>query len=317
MRSGSHALCALAVPLNVHVLQSLDEAPLSLPDLRRTLGHPPVTTMRSYLRKLTELRVIERHREIDFPGSVSYAITRPGKKLVEVLEVLQGWLEDAPEGPVELGSIASKSAIKALVDGWDAGLVRALAARPLGLTELNRLISQLSYPALERRLTAMRQVGLVEPEPQRTDRVSRCRITQWHRLAVAPLAAAAAWECEFIPEDVSPPGRLDAEAAFLLGVPLLNLSPEVEGVCRLAVEFRRGSDREFAGVTVAIQEGQVQSCVTGIEEEPDAWASGSVVAWVNWLRGSESHRVEIGGDQGLVRDLREGFGRALVSPVKR
>lgn len=302
----------LAVPLNVQVLQSLDEQSTPLPDLRRAVGHPPVTTMRSYLRKLTELGLIERHREDDFPGSVSYAITPQGRRLLVVGSVLQDWLRSAPEGPVELGSIASKSAIKALVDGWSTGIVRALAARPLALTELNRVISQVSYPTLERRLTAMRQVGLIAPDPESDGRVTRCDVTPWLRHAVAPLTAAVGWESQCIPDQVPMPSRIDAEAAFLLAVPLLELPSEVDGTCRLAVEFRRGSNLDFAGVTIAIAEGKVRSCVARIEGQPDGWATGGVLDWFRWMRDVDGHQIEIGGDPSLAEAVADGMRSALL-----
>ena len=313
MRTGAEALSMLAVPLNVNILRTLDEggAPTPLPDLRRSVGHPPVTTMRSYLRRLVELGLVKRHREDDFPGSVSYLITARGKRLLAVGEVLQVWLRSAPEGEVEIGSTASKSAVKAFVDGWSTGLVRALAARPLGLTELNRVIPQVSYPTLERRLTAMRQVGLIEPDPNADGRVTRCQVTPWLRQAVAPLTAAVGWEYVCLPNQMPTPGRIDAEAALLLAVPTLELSPEVHGTCRLAVEFRRGSDLDFAGVTIEIVEGRVQSCVSRIDGSPDASATGGVLDWFRWMRDGVSHRVEIGGDPSIanaVADaLRSGY----------
>lgn len=312
MRSGVHALSLLASPLNVQLLRALDEDSTPLPDLRRAVGHPPVTTMRSYLRNLTDLGVIERQREDDFPGSVSYAIAGPGKRLLSVAEILQRWLDSAPDGAVELGSIASKSIVKALVDGWSAGIIRALAARPLALTELDRLIPQVSYPALERRLTAMRQVGLVEPDPASDGRVARCQVAEWMRYAVAPLTAAIGWECQCIPDQAPAPGRRGAEAMFLLAVPLLSLPSEVDGTCRLAVEFRRGADLEFAGAMVTVTEGEICSCVSRIEGEPDAWAAGPILDWFRWLRGAEGHRIEIGGDASLAHALEQGLRTALI-----
>ncbi|HEU4738062.1 MAG TPA: winged helix-turn-helix transcriptional regulator [Solirubrobacterales bacterium] len=303
----------LAVPLNVNVLRTLEEGvgPTALPDLRRAIGHPPVTTMRSYLRRLVELGLIRRHREDDFPGSVSYVITPRGERLLAVGEVVQVWLRSAPEGEMEIGSTASKSAIKALVDGWSTGLVRALAARPLGLTELNRVIPQVSYPTLERRLTAMRQVGLIEPERQGNGRVTRCEVTDWLRHAVAPLTAGVGWECTCIPDQTPAPGRIDAEAAFLLAVPVLELPADVHGVCRLAVEFRRGSEIDFAGVTMRVSEGRVESCVSRIDGKPDAWATGGVLDWFRWMRELDGHRIDIGGDPSIanaVADaMRAGF----------
>ena len=315
MRTGVQALGLLAVPLNVHVLQSMDEGPLALPVLRRTVGHPPVTTMRTYLRNLTELGVIERHREGGFPGSVSYAITPPGEHLVRVGEALQRWLDAAPDGAIELESRAAKSAIKALSDGWEVGLTRALAARPLALTELSRLIPQVSYPALERRLTAMRQIGLVETDPRRNGRVARCRVTSWLRYAVAPLAEAVGWECQWIPDQAPAPSRIDAEATFLLAIPLLGDSLEHEGTCRLAVEFRRGSEAEFAGVTVTVAEGRVRSCVTRSEGEPDSWITGTVFDWVGLVGGGDAEQIDIRGNTALAAELLSGLRDALHPTV--
>jgi DNA-binding HxlR family transcriptional regulator len=312
VRSGSQALSILAVPLNVHVLQALDGQPMPLPGLRRAVGHPPVTTMRSYLRNLTELGVTERLREGEFPGSVSYSLTRSGKKLLAVAEILRQWLSAAPGGTVEWGSTASRSVVKALVDGWDACIIRALAARPLALTELDRLIAQTTYPALERRLTAMRQVGLVVPDPEQDGRVARCRVTPWLRQAVAPLSAAVGWEGQYLADQAPAPGRLDAEAAFLLAIPLLELPAGVEGTCRLAVEVRRGSDHDFAGVTVTLEEGRIRSCATRAKGTPDAWATGGALDWFRWLREVDGHRIEVGGDPSLAEDLKRGLRGALL-----
>lgn len=317
MRSGNTTLALLAVPLNVHIMRALDEDPVPLPDLRRAVGHPPVTTMRAYLRTLTQLGVVERHREEGFPGSISYSATKPGKKLLAVADVLQNWLEAAPEGPVELGGIASKSAIKALLDGWEAGLVRALAARPLALTELDRLIPPVSYPALERRLTAMRQVGLLEPCPERDGRVTRYDVTQWLRCAVAPLSAAMGWEYECLLDRAPPPGPLDVEAVFLLKVPSLDFSSEASGTCRMAVEFRRGSAHEFAGVMLDVSEGRVNSCVTRLEGRSDAWVSGSTLGWLRWLNEGDDREVEIGGDAALAHSLDGQLRSKLLAVTDR
>jgi DNA-binding HxlR family transcriptional regulator len=118
MRAGAYALTLLSAPLNIHVITALEDESLPLMDLRRAVGSPPQTTMRKQLRSLTELGVLERHRESDFPGSVDFELGPPGRALLEVVQILQGWLADSPDGPVQLGSIAAKSAIRALVEGW-------------------------------------------------------------------------------------------------------------------------------------------------------------------------------------------------------
>lgn len=313
MRPGSNALSKFAVPLSVHILEALEEEPIPLADLRRAVGHPPVTTMRSYLQQLTKLGVIECYREGGFPGSVSYGLTGSGGRLMAVGEVLRSWLQSAPEAPIELGSIASKSAIKALLDGYEANVIRALAARPLALTELSRVIPNVSYPTLERRLTAMRQVGLVEPSPERNGRVAPYRVTRWLRRAVAPMTAAVGWEHQCDPSRAPAMTRIDVETAFLLAVPLLSLPPDASGSCRLAVELGRGQDLTFAGVTVTVEDGEVRSCVSRLEGQSDAWATGRVLDWFRWLREAGDHRMETGGDSSLVYALAAGFRQALYS----
>jgi DNA-binding HxlR family transcriptional regulator len=301
----------LAVPLNSHVLEALEDEELSLGDLSRAVGHPPATTMRGYLRTLTELELIERRQEADFPGSVSYAITRSGERLLRVGEVLQHWLHSAPHGPISLGTTAAKSAIKALVDGWCSSIVRAIAARPLSLTELNRLLPQLSYPTLERRLTAMRRVGLLEAGPNGSGRGTPYRATSWMRSSIAPLSAAAGWEqrCLASPASI---GRMDVESTFLLAIPLIKLPAELSGSCRLSVELRGGANPEYAGVTVTVEEGRVTSCVTRLGGEVDAWVGGTPLDWFRWVNGRSDHQIELGGDTALALGLADGFHEALV-----
>src|SRR3954470_1092684 len=187
MRAGASGLSLLSVPLNVHLLWALEEDERSLADLSQAVGLPPASTMRAYLRTLGDWGVVDRKRESTFPGSVGYALTESGEKLVQVGQALQRWLKGAPNGEMALGSPAAKSAVKALVDGWEVAIVRALAARPCTLTELDRLIPRTSYPTLERRLTAMRKVGQIEGRRDGNGRGTPYGVTKWLRHAITPL----------------------------------------------------------------------------------------------------------------------------------
>ena len=224
-RAATRTLKLLSTPINVEVLETLAEGPRPLTTLRREAGSPPQTTMRGHLRKLTETGVVKRRRQNEFPGSLDFELTSAGEELWGVATVLRGWLANGPEGSLKLGSSAAKSAIRALVEGWSSSMVRALAARPLSLTELNDLINGLSYPSLERRLGAMRVAGLIE-RMSGPGRGTPYTVTEWMRSAVAPLGAARRWERLFVPERTPPIKRLDAEAGFLLSVPLIGLPSE-------------------------------------------------------------------------------------------
>jgi DNA-binding HxlR family transcriptional regulator len=310
-------LSLLSVPLNVHILTALEEEPLSLTDLRRATGSPPQTTLRGHLRNLTELGILERSRRNSFPGPVDFELGRPGRELIDVARLLQGWLGSAPDGPLVLGSIGARSTIKALVDGWSAAIIRALAARPLSLTELNRLIADLNYPSLERRLGAMRLAGQIKATPS-NGRGTPYAVTSWLRRAVAPLAAAARWERRFAAADSAPIGRLDVESIFLLGVPLVRLPADVEGVCRLAVEVRgEGGRSNLAGVMVDVREGRIASCVARLQGNADAWASGSSLCWIEAIIDHDVDGLEIGGDGSLAMTLLDGLNGTLLRVAER
>jgi DNA-binding HxlR family transcriptional regulator len=315
-RAGALALSLLSVPLKVHVLQALEEEPRSLIDLRRAVGSPPQTTMRGHVRALVEIGAVESRRRDAFPGSVDYALGRPGRDLLRVAEVLRAWLVAAPQGEIELGSPAAKSAVGALVAGWSSTIVRALAGRPLSLTELSRLIPSINYPALERRLGALRLVGQIEARPGRA-RSTPYGPTDWLRRAIAPLVAGVRWERQHLPTGTSPVGRIDAEAAFLLAIPLVSLPSELSGTCRLVVEIRNGAgERRSAGVMVEVREGAVCSCTSRLEGRAGAWASGSSGSWTSAVMSQETEALEIGGDSDLAVALVDALHGSLFGALQ-
>jgi DNA-binding HxlR family transcriptional regulator len=310
-RAGTRALVLLSTPTTAQIVEALVQGRKALADLRREVGSPPQTTMRSHLRALVETGVIERLRLHAFPASTDYELTASGRDFWAVAELLRGWLAKAPDGPLELGSTAARSAVKALVDGWDTAIIRALAARPLTLTQLDDIIASINYPSLERRLVAMRLAGQVE-RVSSGGRGTPYRATTWLRHAIAPLAAAAQWERLNHAPVTSPISRLDVEAAFLLAIPMVELPADLDGACRLAVEVPSAKGEGLAGVWVAVEGGRVASCVTKLSGEADAWASGSAPAWVRAVLGRNVRELQVGGDSTLPNGLVDGLNRALI-----
>jgi DNA-binding HxlR family transcriptional regulator len=298
-RTGAEALSLIAAPLNVHTLKALQESPMGLLELHRAVGFPPLSTMRVYTRKLEGVGALERRREREFPATAEYSLTPAGEGLLKVAELLGEWLMAAPDGPILLGSTAAKNATKALLGGWSSNIVRALATRPLALTELNVLIPKVSYPTLERKLSAMRIAKLIEARPGRS-RGTPYGPTEWLRKAMIPLASAAAWERKFAPDSTPQIGRLDVEAVFLLLTPLIELDPEAQGRCRLSVEFRRDPSPVFAGVLVGVENGKVVSCTPRLDGEADATVSGSAMAWLHQMNGGPPGQLDTSGDSALA-----------------
>lgn len=306
VRPGSFALSLLSVSLNVQVLEALEEEPRSLGDLRRAAGAPSPTTMRKQLRILTDLKVVTRYRQPEFPGGVEYELGPAGTELLETMSLLRNWLADSPQGSLALGSAPARSVVKALVQGWDSKIIRALAARPRSLTDLNSLITSLNYPSLERRFSALRCCGLIEPRAGE-GRATPYGPSAWLRRACAPLAAAAHWERRHAAAEIEGQ-RFDFEAVFLLAALGRSLADGASGRCRLGVELRNGSGEvALAGVQLQVAEGQVLSCVGRPEGEADASASGSSVAWVQALVSGRPDDLYLSGDRHLAREIVEGL----------
>jgi DNA-binding HxlR family transcriptional regulator len=281
-------------------------------DLRHAAGAPSQSTLRARLRELTELGVLHRGRSEGFPRAVDYELSAAGRDLLVVMEVLQAWLRQSPSAPIELGTPVAKGTIKSLVEGWASTMVRALAAKPLTLTELDRLISSLNYPSLERRLGTMHHCGQIEPLPS-NGRGTPYTVTGWLRQGIAPLAAAARWERLYLAEETAPIARLDIEAAFLLVIPLVALPPELSGECRLAVETRGGGEEQLAGIKVRVDAGRVASHITNLEGPADAWASGSPTDWLRAVIEHDRTGLEIGGDCALAGELVDGLHGTLFA----
>lgn len=309
-RSGARALSLLANPLNGIVLRKLADGPKRLVDLRRETGSPAQTTLRAHLKELDQARAIEKRRRDRFPGVLEYELTTAGDDLLFVVDTLDRWLHEAPDGPLDFGSGKGKAAVKSLIESWSSTMLRALAARPLSLTELDRIIGGLSYPSLERRLGAMRLTGQVEP-CSGNGKGTPYTPTPWLRRGIGSLASAARWERRHLPDETAPITRIDVEASFLLVLPLLRLPTDISGSCRLGVEMGDGQDRRLVGAMAYLETGKLASCTVRLDRDADAWVTGPTNAWLRAVVGADLDGLELGGDQQLARALVAGMYEAL------
>lgn len=315
MRSGAKTLLLLSLPLNVRILEALGEGSTGQTDLLRACGSPPQSTMRSQLARFVDAEIVEKQRRNRFPSTLEYELTPAGRELLDVAGVLERWLANGPQGPLKPASSDAKAAIRALADAWSSTILRAIAAGPRSLTQLDELISSLNYPSLERRLTALRLIELITARDS-AGRGTPYGATTWLREGIAPLVAALCWERRH-DQAAPPPTRVDIEATFLLALPLIRLPGDSGGACRLAVELNNGDEnRRFAGVLIEIAGGSITSCVTGVRGEADAWAVGPVGAWLNAVAGGDTASMELGGDGRLARTAVEGLHQALFAQAK-
>jgi DNA-binding HxlR family transcriptional regulator len=316
VRTGAFALSLLSAPINMHALSALEQGPRTLVDLRRLAGSPPPTTLRGHLRRLTEIGVVERRGANHPQTSVEFALAESGRELLGAAATLQAWLAESPEGPLELGNANAKGAVKALAEGWSTGMIRALASKPLTLTELDRLITDVSYPSLERRLEAMRMVGQIEPVPSR-GRGTPYTVTDWLRKAIAPIIAAVHWEQMQLPSRAPAITKIDVEAAFMMVIPMLGLGEELSGTSRLAVEMNDGDGKpRLAGVMVALERARVASCTTRMQGEPNAEAIGSATSWIRAVTDPEPERLKISGDRRMAVAFVTAIHEALFGAAR-
>jgi DNA-binding HxlR family transcriptional regulator len=312
VRAGTSALSLLSLSLSDAILRGLAEQPRSLVQLRRAAASPSESTMRLRLQTLIQAGAVDGRRQSRLGGSLDYELTPSGRRLLRVADILQAWLQEGPDGPLLLGGTAARSAVKSLVAGWGTSMLRALAARPLSLTELDSLISGLSYPALERRLTTMRLAGHLEALPT-GPRGTPHAVTDWLRRGTAPLAIAMRWEREDLGADARPISNRDIEAFFLLAVPLVSLPAELSGRCRLSVEMPGANGTQLAGATVDVEEGRIASCTSRMEGGPATWISGPIPVWSRAVIEHRTDGLEVSGDCQLATALVEVLHETLFA----
>lgn len=310
IRAGSLALSLLAVPLNQAILESLGRAPKTIDGLRRSCGASSAAIQR-HLRTLRRAATVEPR-----PGGsvVAFGLTAAGQELLRVATALSLWLAAAPVGELRLGDPAAHRAIRALVEGWSAGIVRVLAAQPLSRDELEQIGRKARLAAPEQWLEAMLAAGLVEPvrEPAGSPRYAAA---PWLRRAIAPLAVAARWERRRDFGAARPISRLDVESAFLLTAPLTRLPSRLGGSCRATVDLSDAvPGGGHAGAMLMVERGAVVSCVAPPRGRAQSWAAGPAAAWLAAVIEGDSDGLRLGGDERLASALVEGLYAALFKP---
>jgi DNA-binding HxlR family transcriptional regulator len=310
-RSGERTLGLLSTPLNLSVLQVLSERPMRLAELRQATGLPAQTTLRGHLGGLEELGAVAKRPTQQMPYAVESELTPMGSELLDVATALEAWLRRAPNGPISLESGTARGVVKAFVDGWASTIVRHLATRPMSLTELDREIVELSYPALERRLSSMRMAGLVEAQPGNGSGTPY-GLTEWARRGVRPLAAAVHCERVHMGQRAAPVTESDIEGAFLLATPLVALSDGSSGTCQLEVEATPGV-RSQSGVKVEIEKGRVVSCDCELGDDRPSYAVGTTTKWFTAISDGVLDELRFGGGKRFA----ESFVLAMHLTLKK
>lgn len=273
MRAGAHALMMAADPINRGILRT----------------------------------VLERPLEVE-PGRL-FRVSGGGREALFIAFVIERWLQNAPREAIAFDSKKAATAVTALAEGWSTTVIHALARGPLSLTELRAAVPDVSRPALKAQLTTMQAVGQASAEM--VGREAHYAVTDWLRLGLAPLVTAARLERNQPVDGTMPIDALDVEAAFLLTLPLLELPPELSGICRLGVNLADDESSSLTGVIARIDRGRVVSCKPGLSGNVDAWAAAPARDWLDTVIEPDAKGVRTGGDRWLARALLDRLHKTL------
>jgi DNA-binding HxlR family transcriptional regulator len=311
-RSGGYVLSLFAKVLHGLVLRALSGGPLRLAELRRQVGGPAQSTLRGNLDNLIGMGALEKRQSNGNgrPHTADNALTPVGTEMLAVADAVEDWFARAPQGPLQLENEMGKTTIKALVNGWDSTMLRALAVRPFSLTELDNLISAYSYPALERRLAAMRLAGFVAPV-QGNGGATPYAVTHWLRQAMAPLLTTIRCERRHMADVTAPLTKIDVETILLLGLPLVELGSDVTGISQLSVHGGDDSDWRSAGVRLSVEEGRIGGCTSKLEARAESSVRGSAADWLDALVYGASDELEVSGNRAVTLEVVDGLHRAL------
>jgi hypothetical protein len=233
----------------------------------------------------------------------------PAEEAHFVASVLERWLSAGPSGPPALGPDRGP-ALSALLGGWSSTVIHALAARPLTVAEATEAVGGLSHDAVGEQIAAMESVGLLAVLPAETGGEQRFAVTDWLRIGIAPLAAAARMEIRHPPGDTEPIAPLDVEAAFQLALPLVSLSEELSASCRLTVPVP-GRPPRLAGAAVLVEQGKVTSVSPGLEMQSDTFATGAPIDWLDTLIDPSAAKLDTSGDLQICLGLLDGLHEKL------
>lgn len=315
VRAGSIVLSVFENPLNARILRVHEQGPLRFSALQEQIGSAAATTLRVAVANLVEVGALTKLPASGSGYGAATALSPAGEDMLAVGDAVAAWLARCPAGPIDPSGEEAKEAVKALAGGWGSRLIRALAGRPRTLAELHRLIPEVSYPSLERRISWMRAMGQIEPV-EREGRGTPYAVTDWLRQAIGPLAAAGRCERRHLAVEGGPITDVEVEASFLLVLPLVPLRESARGSCMLAVHTGPDGAAEekapLTGVTVTVHGGAVTSCTTAVGGEPGTWAVGSAETWLDAVIDAQIEDLRIGGaDPQLALDLVVGLHFAL------
>jgi DNA-binding HxlR family transcriptional regulator len=236
-----------------------------------------------------------------------------GREGIFIGTIAEYWLGRRTDGhfPAFAGE-EGQATLAALIDGWDQGVLHALAAGPATFGQLAAAAPRRARRALRDTVARMRATDLLAERGGENGDEVRYEPTDWLRGGVAAILAAIRFELREPIEGGRRATAADAEAALLLALPLSRLDPDASGACVLETTV---AEQKGDAATAHVEDGRVAAVERGAAERADAHVGGPLFDLLDALI-DRRFDLSVTGDSRLARSLVIGLNQALYSGDK-
>jgi DNA-binding HxlR family transcriptional regulator len=239
-----------------------------------------------------------------------------GREGIFVGTIAEYWLGRRTDGhfPAFAGK-EGQATLAALIDGWDQGVLHALATGPATFGQLLAAVPRRARRGLRDTVARMRATDLLVERGDEAGAEVRYGPTDWLRGGVAAILAAVRFELR---EPIAGRRRAtaaDAEAALLLALPLARLAPDAGGACVLEATVAAQNGDAAATAAARVEDGRVAAVERGAAEHSDAHIGGPLFDLLDAVI-DRRFDLSVTGDDRLARGLVMALNQALYSGDK-
>ncbi|MGO9791460.1 MAG: winged helix-turn-helix transcriptional regulator [Solirubrobacteraceae bacterium] len=301
---GEGYLRLLADERTLALLRSLHDGAQGRAELGRHLG-VPARTLDHWLEALAEMGIAVRRPSARNQRRVECALTEAGGELLLLAEEMEAALLRAPSPR----RASTSRLLELIADRPNRLILRALLDGPQPLTELLRLVPELSRGTLRRHLEELVAGGLARALPGERRGARRYELTELVALLARVAVLAACWRLRWTPRNVP---RMAGDLAGLVGViaSRVRLPPGVRGTCLLHVQPPPGVEG-WPDVELSLAGGRISVLAFDPARAPGARAQAAPLAWCEALLSGEPSAIEIDGERAPAEALLAALVAAL------
>jgi DNA-binding HxlR family transcriptional regulator len=286
---GHATLGLLAEDWTVPILRELQDGPLRPTELEQRIPDAPHAALIRRLSDMHDRGILTRDRYPDLPPRTQYAMTRPGRQILDVLVAAKRW-----ERQWASESRNGLSALRLVGDERTREIVLVLAEAPASASDLQRRLPTLmARSTLRQRIADLTRRGILARHHD--GGTVDYELTDSARGLAVVAIAAARWEWQWDRPDEPVAARKVASVLHLFA-PAARVLPELGGVCRLRVAAP-GDERD---IYLEAESGAVRALSTAPADPPHADSEASPHQWCDALLLRRPCGITTTGNVGLM-----------------